>query len=171
MRKQQLPTLLWVAALVSAALPAAAEPSAPVAVLPTESLAPPTRAAVTAQSVREPGDPRSVPRAPELATSPAPAPSGERRSTAAMVAGIVLVSASGLVMTYVGATAMADCGSDCESRASMTRGMVIGSVAAVVVGVPLIIFGAQRVPLESAVAPSLPRWAGGPGATGWGWRF
>jgi hypothetical protein len=156
MGKQHFLTSLWVAALISAALPAAAEPSAPVDVSPAESPAPPARAAV---------------RAPELATSPVPPPTSERRSTAAMVTGIVLVSASALAMTYVGATAMADCGSNCESHDSITRGMVIGSLAGVVVGVPLIILGAHRVPVESATAPSLPRWAGGPGATGWGWRF
>jgi len=49
--------------------------------------------------------------------------------------------------------------------------MVIGGVVGLAVGVPLIIYGAKRVSAESALVPSLPRWAGAPGATGWGWRF
>jgi hypothetical protein len=150
--------------LITDALPASADSPAAV-----ES-SPPASAAAPAQSANGSTDPHSDRRAPALATSPPPATS-ERRSTAAIVSGIVLVSASGLALLYVGGTAMGDCASNCDSRDSLDRGLLIGTAAGLLIGIPLIVYGAKRVPTESGAVQMVPRWAGGPTTTGWGWRF
>ncbi len=49
------------------------------------------------------------------------------------------------------------------------------SLAGALAGIPLIVYGAGRVPIgpsnEAGAAAPLPRWAGAPGARGWGWSF
>lgn len=88
-----------------------------------------------------------------------------------MVGGIVLTSAGGLAILYVGATAMGGCEGDCEGHANVVRGTLIGGAVALAVGIPLLIYGAKRVPPETAGATPLPKWAGAPSATGWGWSL
>jgi hypothetical protein len=110
---------------------------------------------------------------PAFAEEPLPPPAMERRSTPAMVSGIVLTSAAGLSIFYLGFAAMGDCGANCERNANVTRGTLIGGAVALAVGIPLLIYGAKRVPADSSRGSSmpLPKWAGAPSATGWGWTL
>jgi hypothetical protein len=109
----------------------------------------------------------------------------ERRSTAAMVSGIVLTGAGGLSLFYVGFAAMGGCsepepsttgpstdGGNCERHDNIVRGTLIGGAIAVAIGIPLLIYGAKRVPAASQGSTlPLPKWAGAPSASGWGWNL
>ena len=155
-------------AVFGTALPALAEEPAPPPAAETIA-APPPAAAPPAT-------------APRLATSPLPPAVLERRSTAAMVSGIVLTSAGGLSILYVGFTAMGGCSEpsttapegagDCKHHDNIVRGTLIGGAVALAVGIPLLIYGAKRVPAESTQGSlPLPKWAGAPSASGWGWTL
>jgi hypothetical protein len=89
-----------------------------------------------------------------------------------MVGGAVLTSVGGLAILYVGATAMGGCSNDCESHTNITRGTVLGGAIALAIGIPLLIYGAKRVPAGATEAANpLPKWAGAPSASGWGWAL
>jgi hypothetical protein len=108
-----------------------------------------------------------------LAVAPLPPAPLERRSPTAMVSGIVLTSAGGLAIMYVGATAMGGCTDDCKAHDRFVRGTVLGGALALAIGIPLLIYGAKRVPGDAAALQTLPlpKWAGAPSATGWGWTL
>jgi hypothetical protein len=71
------------------------------------------------------------------------------------------------------------CTSDGAGYACSTQGVSTGlialaavGIAGAVVGIPLIVYGAGRVPVSSTdQVGALPRWAGTPGANGWRWSF
>ena len=173
----KLLTAFWGAAVLSATLPALAEEPAAATgqeaspAPATVPLPPPASAPIAA--------------APRQATSPLPPAVMERRSTAAMVSGIVLTSAGGLSILYVGFAAMGGCsepepsttgpsagGGNCERHDNIVRGTLIGGAVALAVGIPLLIYGAKRVPAESPQGSlPLPKWAGAPSAAGWGWTL
>ena len=90
-----------------------------------------------------------------------------------MVGGIVLTSAGGLAFMYIGATAMGGCSDDCKAHDRFVRGTVLGGAIALAVGIPLLIYGAKRVPTDAQALQgvALPKWAGAPSATGWGWTL
>ena len=164
--------IAFLGAAFSATLPALAEEPAPPPAATETIPAPPPASA-----------PPAV--APPLATSPLAPPVMERRSTAAMVSGIVLTSLGGASVIYVGMAAMSGCsepdtsttgpstgGGNCEHHDNIVRGTLIGGAVAVAIGIPLLIYGAKRVPAESTQgAIPLPKWAGAPSATGWGWTL
>ena len=58
-----------------------------------------------------------------------------------MADGIVLASAGGRAIAYVGYTAMGDCGENCEDHAKVVRGTVIEGAVALAIGIPLLIYG------------------------------
>ena len=67
-------------------------------------------------------------------------------------------------------------GGETGASAGWWRLMVAGAgIAAIAVGIPLIIYGAKKVPVGAApiagALPGMPAWAGAPGGTGWRWRF
>jgi hypothetical protein len=105
---------------------------------------------------------------------PAVAPSEpeERRSVPLMATGIALTSVGALGFSFLGATAMGDCVDDCKTRDNIARATVIGAVVALAVGIPLLVYGAKRVPATSERSQGpLPKWAGAPSAAGWGWTL
>jgi hypothetical protein len=104
----------------------------------------------------------------------------ERRSVGAMVGGIVLVSVGGvmLVGAAIGAdVAATDCAFDnCTSSfPGAAVGFLVGGLVAIAVGIPLLIYGARRVPVGPSSDPpqanAIPAWVGAPGRAGWVWHF
>jgi hypothetical protein len=113
----------------------------------------------------------------------------ERRSTGAMAGGIVSVSVGGILLfstLFVAALADTSCAfsnslngsgvqSSCPSDTATIIGLTVGGLAAIGVGIPLIIWGAKKVPIGTASAGGLttplPAWAGAPAGQGWRWRF
>jgi hypothetical protein len=114
-------------------------------------------------------------------------PPMQRQSTGAMVGGIVGISLGGvLLLSAAVAAALADsCSVDnngfttCSSNEGAAIGLTVAGIVLIAVGIPLVIYGARRVPLGSALVPGqsnafaspLPAWAGAPGGTGWRWKF
>jgi hypothetical protein len=108
-------------------------------------------------------------------------PVTERQSVGAMVAGIVLTSIGGVLL--IGAATGASLETSCDlntgnctnSFGGVAIGLVIGGVVGLAAGIPLLIYGARRVPVTQTSAPpqahAFPAWAGAPGGTGWVWRF
>ena len=111
---------------------------------------------------------------------PAP-PALERRSTGMMVGGIVLLSAGGLAMVIGSSVALTSstgctfngfCSSG-EGSQAVGYGVLIGGAVALAVGIPMLIYGAKKVPArpEAATALAAPAWIGAPGGAGWSWQF
>lgn len=111
----------------------------------------------------------------------------ERRSSGMMGGGIALVSAGGLAMA-IGAVVALDASSHCDfsfsfdtvchtDTAAQTAGygVLIGGIVAVAVGIPLLVYGAKKVPVKADAAPAaalaIPKWVGAPGGAGWQWKF
>lgn len=105
----------------------------------------------------------------------------ERRSTGMMVGGIVLLSAGGLAMVIGSSLALTSsttcnfdgfgCSSSGDSEAA-GYGVLIGGAVALAVGIPLLIYGAKKVPAQpEATAVAAPAWVGAPGGAGWRWKF
>jgi hypothetical protein len=105
----------------------------------------------------------------------------ERQSVGAMVAGIVLTSIGGVLLigAATGASLEATCDvgfqSCTDNFTGVAVGLVIGGVVGLAAGIPLLIYGARRVPISATSGPpqarALPAWVGAPGGTGWAWRF
>ncbi len=116
----------------------------------------------------------------------------ERRSTGAMVGGIVGVSVGAVLLLSAGIEALVadSCASTidlntgssiggCSSGTGAVIGLSIAGLIGIGVGIPLIVWGAKRVPVGTALAPGkafalespLPKWVGLPGGTGWKWQF
>jgi hypothetical protein len=50
--------------------------------------------------------------------------------------------------------------------------VLIGGAVALAVGIPLLIYGAKKVPVRpEATALAAPAWVGAPGGAGWSWQF
>jgi hypothetical protein len=117
-------------------------------------------------------------------------PPMERRSTGAMVGGIVSISLGGVLLAaaLITATFADSCAvqedngftTTCSSNTGTTVGLTVAGIVGIAVGIPLLIYGVRRVPVGAALAPGgaslalqspLPAWAGAPGGTGWRWRF
>ena len=108
------------------------------------------------------------------------APAMERRSTGMMVGGIVLLSAGGLAMVIGSSLALTStssctfqgfCSSNDGAQAA-GYGVLIGGAVALAVGIPLLIYGAKKVPAQpDATAPTARAWIGAPGGAGWRWQF
>jgi hypothetical protein len=100
-----------------------------------------------------------------------------------MIAGIVLTSVGGvlLITAAVGESVEAQCdygfSYTCTNNFAPTAiGLVVGGVVGLAVGIPLLIYGARRVPITPGSAPppeakAVPTWVGAPGGAGWVWRF
>jgi hypothetical protein len=111
---------------------------------------------------------------------PVPHPT-ERQSVGAMVGGIIGVTGGGILLLAGAFAAIPSCSFDdsvdnetCNNHTALTIGLVVAGVVAIAAGVPLIVYGAKKVPLGTATAlpPSpLPAWAGAPGGPGWRWTF
>lgn len=111
----------------------------------------------------------------------------ERRSSGMMAGGIVMISVGGLGLIIGSALALSS-GSSCsfDFSGSCSRdtgaqtagyGMMIGGIISVAVGIPLLVYGAKKVPVrpEGAPAPAAalatPAWIGAPAGQGWQWKF
>jgi hypothetical protein len=105
------------------------------------------------------------------------------RSPGAMIGGIIGVSLGGIFLISAAIVAAEDtCGYDsapnynCSSNTGAEVGLVVAGVIGIAVGVPLLIYGARRVPASAvgangAPASPLPKWAGMPAGKGWRWEF
>jgi hypothetical protein len=116
-------------------------------------------------------------------SAPYPYPTMERRSTGALVAGSILLPV-GLTMALADSAFFQHgpqtCAFDGSAFECSTSGggagvvaILVAGLVAAVVGVPLIIYGAKRVPAADGVGVTgaLPRWAGAPAGNGWRWTF
>jgi len=116
----------------------------------------------------------------------------ERRSTGAMVGGIVGISVGAVLLLSAGVEALVadscsavtfnnsfESTTSCGSGTGTVIGLSIAGLIGIGVGIPLIVWGAKRVPVGTALAPGkafalespLPKWVGLPGGTGWKWQF
>jgi hypothetical protein len=56
-------------------------------------------------------------------------------------------------------------GMPCDQHTPEVVGLSLGGVAALALGIPLLVYGAKKVPVGT------PAWAGAPGGPGWRWRL
>jgi hypothetical protein len=109
----------------------------------------------------------------------------ERRSSGMMTGGIVVLSAGGLAMA-IGGVMVAGASSHCTfnfdspnfcttdtSTQTTGYGILIGGIIGVAVGIPLLVYGAKKVPVKVDGAPeaATAKWVGAPGGAGWQWKF
>lgn len=141
-------------------------------VAPAAVSLPPAPPAAPAPAEAAPA-PVSVPASP-----PAPAPAPEkpkmrRHSTGMMVGGIVMVSMSPLALFMAGVYGLANavCSYDCEGYETTAKVSLISAVVLAGVGIPMIVVGAEKVPVEPGSATaSIGPWAT-PHAAGLGFRL
>jgi hypothetical protein len=100
-----------------------------------------------------------------------------------MVGGAVAVGLGGILLfsalILLGTDNSVTCdqfGENCTSNAAGAEiGLGVTGGILVAVGIPLLIYGARKVPVAvgpGATIPSpLPKWAGAPAARGWRWQF
>jgi hypothetical protein len=98
-----------------------------------------------------------------------------------MVGGAVAVGLGGIFIfsaVIVAATSTTTCdpfGNCSNNGAAAEIGLGVSGGLLVAVGIPLLIYGARRVPVAvgpGATIPSpLPKWAGAPAGRGWRWQF
>jgi drug/metabolite transporter (DMT)-like permease len=101
------------------------------------------------------------------------------RSVPALASGIVGVSLGGIFLiagAIVASTGGCDEFGDCTSTNwGAVAGLTVGGIIGIGVGIPLIIYGAKRVPAGMPAAEIvdhvLPAWAGAPHGNGWRWTF
>jgi hypothetical protein len=49
---------------------------------------------------------------------------------------------------------------------------MLGGLVGIAVGVPLLVYGAKKVPVNpAAAATATSKWVGSPGGAGWAWTF
>ncbi|MEP7119508.1 MAG: hypothetical protein ABJE95_01305 [Byssovorax sp.] len=106
----------------------------------------------------------------------------ERRSVGMMVGGSVLIGVGGLV-ALIGSFATISasnsnfvCNGDvCTSSrggGAVGVGMLVGGLVGVAIGIPLLVYGAKKVPVNpAAAAPTAAKFIGAPGGAGWQWKF
>lgn len=101
-----------------------------------------------------------------------------RRSVPMMAVGGTLIglgSASVLLgLLGLGFSAIGDCFDNCHRDLTIPNTFLIGGVAGLAVGIPLLVYGKKLVPISSSAqagARPLPAWAGAPGGPGWKWQF
>lgn len=113
-----------------------------------------------------------------------PSAGKERRSTGMMVGGIALISVGGLV-TLVGSFAVIGAGTSktvtCDVNScfstetgggALGAGLIIGGLVGIAAGIPMLVYGAKKVPIDpAAAAPAAAKWVGAPGGAGWQWKF
>lgn len=63
-----------------------------------------------------------------------------------------------------------------ENHTPAVLGLIVGGLVALAAGIPMVVVGAKRVPVNADAhavleRKGLPRWAGAPGGRGWEWRF
>ena len=87
-----------------------------------------------------------------------------------MVGGVVLTSLGGLSLIIAGATANVSIECNYCIDVEPILGFFVGGLVGIAVGVPMLVYGAKRVPAGST-AKALPTWVGSPVARGWAWRF
>jgi hypothetical protein len=155
------------------AFPVLAEEPLPSSSSSVSTAPAPSDAQVEAATPAVPQLPPPPPPRRLVAVAPAnPASETERRSPLAMTSGMVLIGVGGLAISSVGFFAAGDCFEDCGGRDNVVRASLLGGAVALAVGIPLLIYGAKRVPSKSqAVVSSLPRWAGAPTLAGWQWKL
>ena len=118
------------------------------------------------------------PAAPVAALPPAPAPTPEkpemrRHSTGMMVGGIVMTSMAPLALFTAAIYGLANavCDHDCEAYETTAKLSLISAVVLAGVGIPMIVVGAEKVPVESGSATArIGPWAT-PHAAGLGFRL
>jgi len=99
-----------------------------------------------------------------------------------MVTGIVLTSVGGLVilagsLAVVGSTSTnftceGDVCSSTSGSPAVGTGMIIGGLVGIALGIPLLVYGAKKVPIDPAAsAPAAATWVGAPGGAGWQWKL
>jgi hypothetical protein len=104
------------------------------------------------------------------------------RNIPVMGAGIgVLVAAAGLfagafVETMNGICPNIGSGPSCHDTSTVVIGLSVGGLVALAAGIPMVVLGAQRVPVNADAhavleRKGLPARAGAPGGRGWEWRF
>ncbi|MFT3773624.1 MAG: hypothetical protein QM820_50255 [Minicystis sp.] len=153
--------------------PPAAIPAAP-GEPPPPAYPPPNGYALPPGYAPPPGAYYPPPQAGPVADPNAPVMVRTRRSPQAMYAGAGLVAIGGLGL-IVGVTITLTsglrawenaygCNSNCSTSQSVGLGLMIGGLITAAVGVPLLVYGAKRVPAQFS-------WVGEPTATGWQWRF
>ncbi len=120
------------------------------------------------------------------------APPMERRSTGAMVGGIIGVSLGAVLLfaalfeatladtcSVVASDNFGGSSPSCGGNGGAAIGLTVAGIVGIAVGIPLIVYGAKKVPVGTALGLSngvamqspLPAWAGAPGGTGWKWKF
>jgi hypothetical protein len=89
-----------------------------------------------------------------------------------MVGGIVMVSLSPLALFFAGVYGLADavCSHDCAGYDTAAKVSLVSALVLAGTGVPLIIVGAQKVPVEDTSAAIIAPWAT-PRAAGLGLRL
>jgi|HubBroStandDraft_6_1064221.scaffolds.fasta_scaffold101825_3 hypothetical protein len=113
---------------------------------------------------------------------PALPPAIDRQSTTAMVGGAALTGLGGVLIlastiAFMVPTCSATRGEVCMASEATPVGLLVAGLVAAAAGIPLVVYGAKRVPVmggatTGSVPPSaLPAWVGAPRGNGWAWRF
>src|SRR5262249_43234143 len=92
-------------------------------------------------------------------------PRMQRQSTAAFVVGIVGIAGGNIAVLFGAVCAL---GNTCSGDPAL--GVFVGGLIGLAAGIPLLVYGNQKVPIPAgqvALPSHLPAWAGAPGGPGW----
>jgi hypothetical protein len=108
----------------------------------------------------------------------------ERQSVGAMAGGIVGITGGGILLIAGAFAAIPSCSDNfngttstfmCDGHEATVIGLVVAGLVSIAVGIPLLVYGAKKVPVgapeTSQLQKRLPVWAGTPAPRGWEWRF